>query len=188
MVDKVIAACRELGIRCIVAPFEADAQLAYLSRTNQIHSAISEDSDLLAYGCKRVMLKMDKEGKCEVLRLPFLQDENDNYLAEMQTRLNKTAKQEELLRTLKGLNHERFVAMCVLGGCDYTNKVHINGMGVGTACRLITQLRSLQRVLDFLCRDKKWASRFPVVSHYHRSSSSTSSSMNSLILGLIERS
>lgn len=35
-VDKVIAACRELGIRCIVAPFEADAQLAYLSRTNQI--------------------------------------------------------------------------------------------------------------------------------------------------------
>ncbi|CDJ67746.1 exonuclease, putative [Eimeria necatrix] len=97
-VDKVIAACRELGIRCIVAPFEADAQLAYLSRTNQIHSAISEDSDLLAYGCKRVMLKMDKEGKCE-----------------------------ELLRTLKSLTHERFVAMCVLGGCDYTNKVHING-------------------------------------------------------------
>ncbi|CDJ58588.1 exonuclease, putative [Eimeria maxima] len=111
MVDKVIAACRELGIRCIVAPFEADAQLAYLSRTNQIHSAISEDSDLLAYGCKRVMLKMDKEGKCEVLRLPFLQDENDNCISELQAHLNKTAKQMELLRILKGLNHERFVAM-----------------------------------------------------------------------------
>ncbi|CDJ47041.1 exonuclease, putative [Eimeria brunetti] len=104
-----------------------------ISITPAMHSAISEDSDLLAYGCKRVMLKMDKEGKCE-----------------------------ELLRILKGLNHERFVAMCVLGGCDYTNKVHIHGMGVGTACRLITQFRSLPRVLDFLCRDKKWSSRFPV--------------------------
>lgn len=160
MVDKVIAACRELGIRCIVAPFEADAQLAYLSRTNQIHSAISEDSDLLAYGCKRVMLKMDKDGKCDVIRLPFLQDENDQ--PEEQQLKPKTAKEQELVRSLKGLNHERFVAMCVLGGCDYTNRVHINGMGIATACRLVSQLRSLKRVLDFLCRDKKWSSRFPV--------------------------
>ncbi|KAL8437125.1 hypothetical protein Efla_007096 [Eimeria flavescens] len=159
MVDKVIAACRELGIRCLVAPYEADAQLAYLSRTNQIHSAISEDSDLLAYGCKRVMLKMDKDGKCDVIRLPFLQDENDR--PQVASREPKTAKQQELIRCLAGLNHERFVAMCVLGGCDYTNHVHINGMGIATACRLVTQLRTLKRVLDFLCRDKKWSSRFP---------------------------
>ena len=33
---------------------------------------------------------------------------------------------QDLLRCLKSLNHERFVAMCVLGGCDYTNNVHIN--------------------------------------------------------------
>lgn len=38
-------------------------------------------------------------------------------------------------------------------------------MGIGTACRLVTQLRSLERVLDFLCRDKKWSSRFPAVSN-----------------------
>ncbi|KAL8270302.1 hypothetical protein Esti_005772 [Eimeria stiedai] len=160
MVDKVIAACRELGIRCLVAPFEADAQLAYLSRTNQIHSAISEDSDLLAYGCKRLLLKMDKDGKCDVIRLPFLQDENDR--PELASRETQTTKQQELLRSLAGLNHERFVAMCVLGGCDYTNHVHINGMGIATACRLVSQLRSLKRVLDFLCRDKKWSSRFPM--------------------------
>ncbi|CDJ30463.1 exonuclease, putative [Eimeria mitis] len=115
-VDKVIAACRELGIRCIVAPFEADAQLAYLSRTNQIHSAISEDSDLLAYGCKRVMLKMDKEGKCEVLRLPFLQDENDNFLSEPQIHHNKTSKQTDKEEVVAGhleaertfMNHKVF--------------------------------------------------------------------------------
>lgn len=40
------------------------------------------------------MLKMDKEGKCEVIRLPFLQDENDSCILELQKHLNKTAKQQ----------------------------------------------------------------------------------------------
>ncbi|KAL8453704.1 hypothetical protein Emag_001749 [Eimeria magna] len=67
---------------------------------------------------------MDKDGKCDVIRLPFLQDENDR--PELVSQGPKTTKQQELLRCLAGLNHERFVAMCVLGGCDYTNHVHIS--------------------------------------------------------------
>ena len=39
----------------VVAPYEADAQLAYLSTLSPqkggIVAVISEDSDLLAYGC-----------------------------------------------------------------------------------------------------------------------------------------
>lgn len=42
------------GVECIVAPYEADAQLAYLSRTGYVHAVISEDSDLLPFGCTRV--------------------------------------------------------------------------------------------------------------------------------------
>lgn len=42
------------GIECIVAPYEADAQLAFLSHTDYVHCVISEDSDLLPFGCKRV--------------------------------------------------------------------------------------------------------------------------------------
>lgn len=42
----------------IVAPYEADAQLAYLSslelEQGGIAAVITEDSDLLAYGCKAV--------------------------------------------------------------------------------------------------------------------------------------
>jgi hypothetical protein len=40
-----------------VAPYEADAQLAYLERTGKISLIISEDSDLIAFGCKRVRLE-----------------------------------------------------------------------------------------------------------------------------------
>jgi exonuclease-1 len=42
------------GVECIVAPYEADAQLAYLSLINYVDAVISEDSDLLAYGCSTV--------------------------------------------------------------------------------------------------------------------------------------
>ena len=39
---------------CIVAPYEADAQLAYLMKAGIAQAIISEDSDLLVYGCKKV--------------------------------------------------------------------------------------------------------------------------------------
>ncbi len=39
---------------CIVAPYEADAQLAYLSKTGIAQVIITEDSDLILFGCERV--------------------------------------------------------------------------------------------------------------------------------------
>lgn len=45
-------------IEFVVAPYEADAQLAYLTRLEVekggIVAVITEDSDLLAYGCQAV--------------------------------------------------------------------------------------------------------------------------------------
>lgn len=38
----------------MVAPYEADAQLAHLSRTGAVDAVITEDSDYLPYGCKKV--------------------------------------------------------------------------------------------------------------------------------------
>ncbi|KFG63855.1 XPG N-terminal domain-containing protein, partial [Toxoplasma gondii RUB] len=71
MVDTVISACRSLGVAFVVAPYEADAQLAFLARTGKIAAAVSEDSDLLAHGCQQVLFKMDREGNCERLSLPL---------------------------------------------------------------------------------------------------------------------
>ena len=47
-----------MNVECIVAPYEADSQLAYLSMNDYIQCVISEDSDLLVFGCKRVLFKM----------------------------------------------------------------------------------------------------------------------------------
>lgn len=46
----------------MVAPFEADAQLAYMCRTGFLDAVVSEDSDLFVYGCGSVLAKLDKGG------------------------------------------------------------------------------------------------------------------------------
>jgi 5'-3' exonuclease len=44
------------GVKYIVAPYESDAQLAYLTHNGYIDLVITEDSDLLVYGCNKVRL------------------------------------------------------------------------------------------------------------------------------------
>lgn len=41
-----------------MAPYEADAQIAYLVRKGYANFAVSEDSDLLAYQCNKVNVYM----------------------------------------------------------------------------------------------------------------------------------
>ena len=61
--------CRRIGVECIVAPYEADAQLAYLEKEGIVDLVITEDSDLLVFGCKRVLFKMDDAGNGKLIDL-----------------------------------------------------------------------------------------------------------------------
>jgi exonuclease 1 len=37
-----------------VAPYEADAQIAYLIQQGLAHAVVTEDSDMIVYGCDKV--------------------------------------------------------------------------------------------------------------------------------------
>jgi len=43
-----------MKIDYIIAPYEADAQLAYLAKKKIIDIVITEDSDLILFGCPKV--------------------------------------------------------------------------------------------------------------------------------------
>jgi exonuclease 1 len=66
MAHQLIVKLREMNIPFLVAPFEADAQLAYLSRNGLCDVVITEDSDSLVFGCKRVLFKMDQVKKIHI--------------------------------------------------------------------------------------------------------------------------
>ncbi|NWW41686.1 EXO1 Exonuclease, partial [Panurus biarmicus] len=114
MAHEVIKAARAQGVDCIVAPYEADAQLAYLNKIGMVQAIITEDSDLLAFGCKKVFLKIDKFG---------------NGLEIDQSRLGNCKQLGNVF------TEEKFRYMCILSGCDYLPSIH--GIGLAKACKLL---------------------------------------------------
>ena len=67
MRHALVRKCNEESIACMVAPYEADSQLAYLSQSGHIDVVITEDSDSLAYGCPRILFKLDHKGNCDMI-------------------------------------------------------------------------------------------------------------------------
>lgn len=114
MAHKVIKAARAQGVDCLVAPYEADAQLAYLNKVGIVQAVITEDSDLLAFGCKKVILKMDQLG---------------NGLEIDQARLGMCKQLGDVF------TEEKFRYMCILSGCDYLSS--LRGIGLAKACKVL---------------------------------------------------
>lgn len=54
MALNLIRICRSRNVDCIVAPYEADAQLAFLNKQHIADVIITEDSDLLLFGAEKV--------------------------------------------------------------------------------------------------------------------------------------
>jgi exonuclease-1 len=45
---------RQENVEFVVAPYEADAQMAFYALNGYVDLVITEDSDLIAYGCPQV--------------------------------------------------------------------------------------------------------------------------------------
>ena len=63
IVSQLIAELKRLKVDYFVAPYEADAQLAYFYLQKQIDLVITEDSDLLLFGAAKVLFKMNRQGQ-----------------------------------------------------------------------------------------------------------------------------
>lgn len=53
----------------VIAPYEADAQLAFMFKHGEIDLVITEDSDLIAYNCTQIIKKLKLNGTCMFLNL-----------------------------------------------------------------------------------------------------------------------
>jgi len=60
MAYQMIKVLQRMNVKCIVAPYEADSQLAYLDKIGMINAVITEDSDLLTFGCSRVIYSFSR--------------------------------------------------------------------------------------------------------------------------------
>ena len=69
----------ELGIEWYTAPYEADAQMAYMVREGIADFAISEDADLIAFGCPKLFLKITNYGTGEVFEYSKFKNDDNKY-------------------------------------------------------------------------------------------------------------
>jgi len=134
MASQLIVELKKLGVQYVVAPYEADAQLAYLERKGLIHSILSEDSDLLVFGAKSLLTKLDQYGEC-------IEIKRDDFTACRDI-------------SLVGWSDAEFRVMAILSGCDYLPS--INNMGLLTAYRLVRKYKTVEKILRILQFDGKY--------------------------------
>lgn len=134
MARQLIDELKKVGVQYIVAPYEADAQMVYLERKGIIQGILSEDSDLLVFGAKCLLTKLDQYGNC-------IEINKDDFCACREINLT-------------GWSDTEFRRMAILSGCDYLNS--INNMGLKTAYRMVRKYKTIEKVLRMLQFDGKF--------------------------------
>ncbi|KAI1468349.1 uncharacterized protein F4812DRAFT_426392 [Daldinia caldariorum] len=134
MARHLIEELKKADVPYVVAPYEADPQLVYLEREGHISGILSEDSDLLVFGAKRLLTKLDQHGQCiEINRRDFC------------------ACREV---SLTGWTDAQFRQMAILSGCDYLDS--INSLGLKTAHRMMRKHKTPEKVIRMLQFDGKY--------------------------------
>ena len=125
---RLIRELKELSVPYVVAPYEADAQLVYLERQGLIDGICSEDSDMLVFGAKCLLTKMEPSGQCEVIyRKDFCAAREIN---------------------LAGWTDTEFRHMAIFSGCDYLKG--LPKIGLRKAHYYLRRCKTAERVLKVL--------------------------------------
>lgn len=125
MAKLFIEELKSMKVQYLVAPYEADAQLVYLEQNGIVNGILSEDSDMLVYGAKRLITKLNQYAECvEIERADF-----------------PLCKEV----SLTGWTDAMFRRMAILSGCDYLPS--IEKMGLKTAYRFVRKYKDTEKVL-----------------------------------------
>lgn len=105
---------QETKIDYIVSAYEADAQLRQLSREGVVDWILTEDSDLIAYGCPYIMYKIDRSGFGKFFN-------RDSFT--------------KIIKKNLAFDMEDFLNVCILSGYDY--KKSIRGIDLAKAVEIV---------------------------------------------------
>ena len=128
MVACVVRGLRRANVQYIIAPYEADAQLVYLERQGIIDAILSEDSDLLVFGAKHLITKLDQYGGCTEI-------DRDDF-----------ASCRDI--SLVGWTDAMFRRMAILSGCDYLR--NIPKLGLQNAYRYVRTYKDLDKMFQMI--------------------------------------
>lgn len=120
--DDVKQLLRLMGLPVIESPSEAEAQCAQLAKEGLVYGVATEDMDALTFGTPRLIRNLSSGTGDKV-------------------------KEFDLSKSLNGLglDHKRFVDLCILMGCDYCGS--IRGIGPKKGLDLIRKFSTIEEIL-----------------------------------------
>ncbi|KAF3175334.1 Rad2 nuclease [Orbilia oligospora] len=131
MARRLIDELKKANIPYIVAPYEADAQMAYLERIGEVSAILSEDSDLLVFGAKCLLTKLGQYGECIAIHRSDFPGVSEASMA--------------------GWSDSEFCRMAILSGCDYLG--NIPKMGIKTAYKFVRRYKSADKIVRAIRMD-----------------------------------
>ena len=138
MINSLIEILKKLNQKVIISPYESDAEISYLYKEKKIDFAITEDSDLIPYGVKKIVFKLDPNGNCEYLDLEKKYINYPNYICKFLLNIPKL----------------KLIQFCVMLGCDYLPQ--IKGFGCKSAFKIFSFCDSIDDVVYFLKNSGKY--------------------------------
>jgi len=130
-VNDVKVLLKHMGIPYVDAPCEAEAQCAELVKSGKVYAAGTEDMDALTFGTNILLRHLTFS---EARKMPI--------------------KEFHVASVYEGfeLDHDQFVDLCILLGCDYVDK--IRGIGPKKAIELIKKHKSIEVILENIDKTK----------------------------------
>jgi len=120
-----------MGIPYVVAESEAEAQCAQMAEAGLVHCVATEDMDALTFKSKTLLRRLTMP---EARKLPV-----------------QEISYEKMIQMLD-LNHEEFIDLCILLGCDYVPS--IKGVGPKRAFELIKKHKNIETILENIDQKK----------------------------------
>lgn len=100
--------------------------------------AISEDSDLLVFGCPTLICKLNFAG----IGVTYTQE---NIFNTKDKFLKKNIADDKTMTMLSKMRREQFVSACILSGCDYIPSVQ--GIGLKSAIKYFYEHGVIEKVI-----------------------------------------
>lgn len=146
MIDLFMDILIDLKIEFLVAPYEADAQMAYMVKEGIADFAITEDSDLIAYGCPKILLKLNPFGTGQMFSFKEFYDA-------------KFPDTEKTTNQLQLLSAEEFTNVLIMAGCEYLD--NIERIGLKSALKFYDEHKTFDGVIKHLESHKTYKDKIP---------------------------
>jgi exonuclease-1 len=104
---------------CYQSTYESDTELAKMSLSGYVDIILTEDTDLIVYGCKKILFKL--KWNCVDL---FIRSDQ---------------------KIIQSLGNEKFIMFCILSGCDY---VKLIGVGSSLALKLVSNEAKYRKFIE----------------------------------------